>query len=355
MPYKRLDHLYKTSPKMNITNDDRFLIISDLHMGNNTRRDDFRKNSELFEAALKKFYIPNDYTLILNGDIEELQKFTINKIKSRWPRIYYLFEMLHEREKLIKIVGNHDALLPYLHDYFLHKRLYESIVLKYKSESIFIFHGHQASDKLEKHNNLAGFVLRYIAKPIGLKNNSTAYNSKRKFRVEKHVYGYSASKGIVSIIGHTHRPMFDSLSKEDLLKYKIEQLVRLYPEAENKAEIEEDIDEIKKELRRLAEEGTMERNSLYNSMMIIPCLFNSGSVIGGRGFTAIEIADGDIQLVYWFDEQKKQRRITLYEEGPFPLDGTRFSKLTLKRDHLDYIFNKIKLLADGSNQSALIA
>jgi len=344
---KRLENLYKTSPKISITNEDRFIIISDLHMGNNTRRDDFRKNSELFEAALKKYYFPNYFTLILNGDIEELQKFSLHKITNRWPRIYYLYEKFHEQNRLIKIVGNHDATLPYHHDYFLHKKLYESIVLKYKSESMFIFHGHQASDNLERYNNLAGYILRYIAKPLGLKNASTAYNSKRKFRVEKHVYGFSASQGIVSIIGHTHRPMFDSLSREDLLKYKIEQLVRAYPESDNKAEIESDIDDIKQELHRLAEDGTMERNSLYNSMMVIPCLFNSGHVIGKRGFTAIEIIGGDIQLVYWFDQERKQQRITVYEDGPFTMDGTSYSKLILKKDHLDYIFNKIKLLADG--------
>lgn len=345
MPYKRLEHLYRTSPSRTITDDDRFVIVSDLHMGNNTRRDDFRKNSDLFESALKKYYLPQDYTLILNGDIEELQKFKLGKIQSRWPRTYYIFETFHALGRLIKIIGNHDALLPYHHDYFLHKQMYESIVLKYKKESLFIFHGHQASNKIEKYNNLAGLTLRYIAKPLGLKNASTAYNSKRKFRVEKHVYGFSASQQLVSIIGHTHRPMFDSLSREDMLKYKIEQLVRLYPEAENKIEIESDIADIKSELKRLAEEGTMERNSLYNSMMVIPCLFNSGSVIRKSGFTAIEISNGDIQLVYWFNGDKNQKQITLYEDGPYHLDGTNYSKLVLKKDHLDYIFNKIKLLA----------
>jgi UDP-2,3-diacylglucosamine pyrophosphatase LpxH len=329
---------------------DRFVIVSDLHMGNNTRRDDFRKNAELFESALKKYYLPQDYTLILNGDIEELQKFSLGRIQNRWPRIYYLYETFHALGRLIKIIGNHDALLPFHHDYFLHKQMFESMVLKYKDESLFIFHGHQASNNIEKYNNLFGLGLRFIAKPLGLKNASTAYNSKRKFRVEKHVYGFSASQQLVSIIGHTHRPMFDSLSKEDLLKYKIEQLVRLYPEAENKNDIESDIEEIKLELKRLAEEGTMERNSLYNSMMVIPCLFNSGSVIRKAGFTAIEISGGDIQLVYWFDERKNQKRITLYEDGPFPIEGTTFSKLVLKKDHLDYIFNKIKLLAD-TNQT----
>jgi predicted phosphodiesterase len=197
-------------------------------MGNNTRRDDFRKNARVFETIFKKYYLPQDYTLILNGDIEELQKFTLSKIMKRWRHVYELYADFHERGKLFKIIGNHDAILPFHHDYFLHKQLYESLILKYNSESIFIFHGHQASNKIDKYNSLAGFVLRYIAKPIGLKNASTAYNSRRKFRVEKHVYGFSAKNRIVSIIGHTHRPLFDSLSKEDRLKFDMEQLVRQY-------------------------------------------------------------------------------------------------------------------------------
>ncbi|MBN1482788.1 metallophosphoesterase [candidate division KSB1 bacterium] len=350
MPYKQLEHLYKSSTSIPIKDVDRFIIISDLHMGNNTRRDDFRKNAKIFETVLRQHYLPLDYTLILNGDIEELQKFSLGKILQRWSNIYTLFKHFDQKGKLVKIVGNHDAILPLHHDYFLHKKLYNSLVLKYKSHSLFFFHGHQASNNIEKYNSLLGFALRYIAKPLGFKNASTAYNSRRKFRVEKRVYGFSAKNKIVSIIGHTHRPLFDSLSKEDLLKYKIEQLVRLYPQVDQKEAIEAEMATIKQALKRISDHGALERNSLYNSMVVIPCLFNSGCVIGKRGFTAIEIADGDIQLVYWYDDRKHQKKMTLYEEGPFPLAGTHYSKLILKKDHLDYIFNKIKLLADCCDQ-----
>lgn len=346
MPYKRLEHLYKSSPTKSITDADRFIIISDLHMGNNTRRDDFRKNAKLFETVLRQHYLPLDYKLILNGDIEELQKFSLSKILKRWSHVFLLYQQFQQKGNLIKIVGNHDAILPFHHDYFLHKKLYTSLVLKYKSDSLFLFHGHQASNNIEKYNSLLGFALRYIAKPLGVKNASTAYNSRRKFRVEKMVYGFSVKNKIVSIIGHTHRPLFDSLSKEDLLKYKIEQLIRLYPQVDKQDAIEAEMAMIKQALKRVSDYGALERNSLYNSMVVIPCLFNSGCVIGKRGFTAIEIAGGQIQLVYWFDDRKHQKKITIYEEGPFPLAGTHYAKLILKKDHLDYIFNKIKLLAD---------
>jgi hypothetical protein len=43
------------------------------------------------------------------------------------------------------------------------------------------------------------------------------------------VYGFSSRRKIVSIIGHIHRPLFESLSKIDTLKYRIEQLCRHYP------------------------------------------------------------------------------------------------------------------------------
>lgn len=35
----------------------------------------------------------------------------------------------------------------------------------------------------------------------------------------------------------------------------------------------------------------------------IPCLFNSGCVIGKRGVTAPEIEEVNIRLVHWFDSR----------------------------------------------------
>jgi hypothetical protein len=54
----------------------------------------------------------------------------------------------------------------------------------YEGDSIFIFHGHQASLFYENYNYIANFVLRYLANPLRIKNHSPAYDSKRDTKLK---------------------------------------------------------------------------------------------------------------------------------------------------------------------------
>ncbi len=78
----QLKKLYDNSKKISISENDRFVIFSDLHMGNGGANDDFLKNAYLFDYVLNNYYLPRNYKLILNGDIEELYKFSIKSIIS---------------------------------------------------------------------------------------------------------------------------------------------------------------------------------------------------------------------------------------------------------------------------------
>jgi len=161
----------------------------------------------------------------------------------------------------------------------------------------------------EKYNQLSGFMLRYLAYPLGIKNRSPAYDSKKRFRIEKIVYEFSNRNKLISIIGHTHRPLFESLSKLDYLKYQIEVLCREYPTAKKREKkgISEKIDFYLEELDAI---HSKERNdilayNIYNTDIIIPSLFNSGCTIGKRGITSIEIMNNQILLVHWFDKKRR--------------------------------------------------
>jgi hypothetical protein len=196
---------------------------------------------------------------------------------------------------------------------------------------IFVFHGHQATVFFERFNALSGFTLRYVANTLHIPNFSVAYDSRKKYLTERRVYEFSASRTIVSLIGHTHRPLFESLSKADTLRYRIEDLCRRYPSAPDpeKAAIAADIRCCRRELSRIAaKRGWSEAHgSLYGDGLCIPCLFNAGCAIGKRGITALEIADGIINLVQWSAAGEHPRRSVL------------------KQDRLDYIFSRIRLLA----------
>jgi predicted phosphodiesterase len=346
--YHTLDELYENAPTFKISKKEKYVIFSDLHMGNCRERDDFKKNSKLFNHILKNYYYSNDYHLILNGDIEELQKFSLQKVMSRYGNIYSDFIEFARNKKLYKIIGNHDFELDQRDDYPLRPHLYRALKFKYKKDCIFIFHGHQASHAVEKYNALYTLLLRFVAKPLLIKNASTAYDSKKKFKVEKKVYNFSNSKKIVSIIGHTHRPLFESLSKVDSIQYKIEQLCRIYTVAgkKEKKNIEKKLRNYKRELEKIFKKRKKERrkSSLYNTRLLIPSLFNSGCGIGKRGITSIEIANEKIFLVYWFHKKKNKKYLRYAEQDPQPLGDSGYYRIIIKEDYLDYIFTRIRLL-----------
>ncbi len=73
---KRLASLYETAPTVPLSEREKWVIVSDLHMGNGKGGDDFRINADLFANALEKHYLRHGFGLVLNGDVEELLRFS---------------------------------------------------------------------------------------------------------------------------------------------------------------------------------------------------------------------------------------------------------------------------------------
>jgi UDP-2,3-diacylglucosamine pyrophosphatase LpxH len=342
------EHLL-SMPATKLSKRDRLVVFSDLHMGNGTRKDDFLKNAPLFFEVLKDYYLLGGYKLILNGDVEELQKFSLGSILQHWNEIYDLLGDFHKKNRLYRILGNHDYSLHLHRDADFKGELHHGLKMDYKGNTLFVFHGHQASMFYENYNDVSGFFLRHVVHPLGIKNRSPAYDSRKRYNIERKVYQFSTRHKIMSIIGHTHRPLFESLSRVDFLRYKIEQLCRAYTEAgrKEKARLENDIQYYKEEMKRVRrkERWAALRSSLYDATVIVPCMFNSGTVIGKRGMTCVEITGGKISLVHWFDQNQSEKYFSHYERNPERLGRTRYYRITLKEEHLDYIFTRIKLLS----------
>lgn len=347
--YRQLDNILEKAHRVSLEKHSRLVIFSDLHMGNGGKNDDFLPNEPLFTTALKDYYLKNDYSLVLNGDIEELQRYSMEKIWQKWEHVFGLFDAFNQKQKLFKTVGNHDIdfLVKVPKNYQI--PIYESLSLDYKDDRILIFHGHQASSKYRDYNKWVGYTLKYVANPLRIKNYSVAHDSRKQYNIEKKAYHYSSIRKIVSIIGHTHRPLFESLAKAERLKFTIEQLCRDYanPEVKNKKNIKKSIKGFKKELKKIhkKQDAVAFRNNLYNSIFNIPCLFNSGCVVGKRGMTCLEIENGEIRLIHWFDKNtnKKYLKYTGYEASA--LDETDYYRMILNEESLDYIFTRIHLLA----------
>lgn len=349
--------LIEASPVEDIAPGSRYVIISDLHMGDGGSRDDLAHNRALVRNVLRDYYLEADYTLILGGDVEELHKFKPAEIRRAWQPLYAVFDEFASRSALRKIVGNHDLALlaekekPY--------ELCHGLSLLYGHRRIFCFHGHQASRFFVKYNYISDFIVRYLAKPLKIRNTSISGDSRQRFKAERRIYRASKRLGIVSVAGHTHRPLFESLSKYDSLRWSMENLLREYPRADaaRKAEIADRVDLYRGEFERLRKkerDSGLARGLYEDRDFVIPCLFNTGCATGGGGFTAIEIA-GDapgkpaaISLVHWAEEGNSKAYIAREAMETEALGQGPYVRYVLRRDELEAIFARIDLLGQPS-------
>lgn len=344
---RNLEELYQRTEPRPLSDDDRLVFFSDIHLGNGGRTDDFLPNSDLFREVVSRYYLEAGHVLVLNGDIEELQRFSLPAVLERWSDIYSIFDRFRAQGRLLRLVGNHDmALLTEDgHDF----EIQDALRYTYGDHTIFVFHGHQTEVRFERYNHLVGFGLKYFANPLRIKNYSVAHDSVKRFRAEQRVYEFASANRVVAIMGHTHRPLFESMSKVDSLKFEIERLCRKYPKASARKQrtIESTIADHKAELRRIQNEEDDRASvaSLYDANLLIPCTFNSGTVIGKSGMTCLEIESGMISLVHWFDAHRATKYLSYGQLEQQALHNTAFHRVVLKADSLDYIFTRIKLLA----------
>jgi UDP-2,3-diacylglucosamine pyrophosphatase LpxH len=336
-----------SSPALELDDSMRCVFLSDLHMGDGGESDDLRHNRALAASVLARWYLDRDYTLILGGDVEDLQKFSQAAIRRAWPDLYEIFDAFAARGRLRKLVGNHDLAL--VRESEPRYELSHGLALKRKGRTLFCFHGHQASRLFAKHMYISDFVVRYLAKPLKIKNQSVAEDSRQKFKAERRIYRASKQLGLVSICGHTHRPLFESLSKYDSLRWAIEELLREYPSSslERKQKIASLVVLYRGECERLGRKELrwgLSKSLYEEKSLLIPCVFNSGCATGRHGISAIELGGGSISLVHWATEGAARpylREEALREDR---LESTLFTRYQLKEADLDYVFARIDLL-----------
>jgi hypothetical protein len=197
-------------------------------------------------------------------------------------------------------------------------------------------------------NNLLRASIRYFLKPVGIRNISSARSPYRRFFVEKQAYNFSMNNSCVSIIGHTHRALFESLGRFDYIKFEIVRLCRDYPLAsgEEQRRIAREVKALKLELGKLkrSERRDVLRQSLYGDEVPVPCLFNSGSCIARKGINAIELDKENIALVYWFSQGHSKKFISRGWYNIENLEGTQYYRAVLNEDRLDYVKAKLELL-----------
>jgi len=265
---KRLTRAFNQAKEIAFTKDDKFILFSDCHRGDNSFADDFARNRNIFFHALNHYYT-NGYQYIELGDGDELwENRNFKTLFKAHRNIYKLMRQFHNENRLHLIYGNHDMVYrnpnyvkKHLSTYFderfgedkvLFSNLtyHEAIILKEKTtgKKIFLTHGHQADFMNYVFWKFNRFMVRAIWKPLQIMGisdpTSPAKNFKELIKVERKMKRWiSENNNQMTVIGHTHRPRF--------------------PQADE-----------------------------------VP-FFNDGSAVHPRSITGIEIVNNEITLIKW--------------------------------------------------------
>ena len=296
----------------------KFIIFSDQHKGGRDGADDFVLAEVNYLAALE-YYNSNDFSLICLGDCEELWENSLGKVKESYPKTFEAEKKFVERKSFVKILGNHDLYwgndpfawwqLKKIYDEEL--KIYEGAVLVInigaRAFRIFCTHGHQG-DAQSDGNWFSKFFVARIWAPfqsyLRINPNTVAYNNEKKTLHNEIMYEWSAAqKDTLLITGHTHQPVFVSLTH----------IERLYRELQT-ADLNKDLalmTQIEKEIRKREKEFTA---VAIDYLTMKPSYFNSGCCCFIDGdITGIEIAEGNIRLIKWKVKDETPQRELLEE------------------------------------------
>jgi predicted phosphodiesterase len=282
---------------------DRFIVFSDIHKGAKDGSDDFAFCEGNYLQALD-FYNRNNFTFISLGDAEELWENTLSAVKKANTLSFEKEKLFLNRNAFIKVFGNHDLEWdnsPFagtdLENIFGQKLpIYEGVILRTnianKTIDIFLTHGHQG-DELSDGNWLSKWFIAKIWAPLqaylSINPNTPAYYDYLKTDHNRFMYEWVAQqKNKLLITGHTHQPVFQSVTHAESLYIKLAR-ARTAGDTATIAVIEAEI-QLKKLDRKQEPDFTGYQPTYFNSGC---CCYNDGDITG------LEIADEKISLVKW--------------------------------------------------------
>ena len=269
----------------------KYVMMSDIHLGDGGQADDLRNNEQILLDVLGH-YSEAGYTLVLLGDIEELWQFDLDAIVGRYNDSIYTAIRGFGDQRVHRIFGNHDHEWGDLEDPARQtaskvRHAVEAIKLRDSSGNtrFLLVHGHQGSIDADKYAWMSRFFVRLFklvepaAKLVGLYGHSSATKSQIPKDYERTMYSWAKAHKAILICGHTHRAMFASKSHAERLIARITEL-----RSENvdgrapKAIVRENINEIVRLRRQWRDEEKRGRviEPVERAGEPLPCYFNTG-------------------------------------------------------------------------------
>lgn len=296
-----------------------FIVFSDQHRGRKNGADDFMQSEKNYVGALQ-YYNDHHFHLISLGDSEELWENTILQVMKHNQVSFDEEKKFIRRNAFTKISGNHDLdweIDPLAPTYL--KKIYgvsfpvlQGVILettiKNQSLRIFCTHGHQG-DMRSDGNWFSKWFVTKIWAPLQaylyINPNTPAYDKQLKTAHNRMMYEWSSQqKNLILITGHTHQPVFESLTHYERLQGK--HLKALYEHNPEWAQaLEDEIQWRSIEDSHISENHLNMKATYFNTGC---CCFADGDITG------IEIADGYIRLIKWKAVDKEIQRMVLEEK-----------------------------------------
>jgi predicted phosphodiesterase len=295
-----------------------FIIFSDQHKGRKNGADDFMLAEKNYLAALD-YYDAQKFHLICLGDSEELWENTLLQVMKHNQVSFDSEKRFIRRSAFTKIVGNHDLdweIDPLAPNYL--KKMYgvslavlQGVILETSVDNkklrIYCTHGHQG-DLQSDGNWFSKFLVTKIWAPLQaflkINPNTPSNDQQLKTAHNRMMYEWAMQqKDLILITGHTHQPVFESLTHFERLQWQHRKA--LFEHNPQWAQALED------EMRwRSIEDTAITEDYLH----IKPVYFNTGCCCFADGdITGIEIAEGYIRLIKWEVTDHVSKRVLLYE------------------------------------------
>jgi predicted phosphodiesterase len=322
----------KRGIKIDFAPSSKIVILSDQHKGARNHRDDFAMSEKNYLTALD-YYNREQYLYCNLGDSEELWKNKLETVIKHNTATFEAEKLFLQRNAFIKVFGNHDlywgnaplAGITLEKIYGQKLKVYEGILLKMmiknKPFSVLMTHGHQG-DLQSDGNWFSKWFVSTIWGPfqafLRINPNTPAYDTQLKSEHNTMMYNWTAEQSNLALItGHTHQPVFNSLTHLERLYMNL----AAAREVNNKEEIEK-IEAILKAGNFSGEISARldySRNTYFNTGC---CCFNDGDITG------IEITGDKIRLIEW----KAEKRVVLEEcELEKLLDASSAAKPLLEK------------------------
>jgi len=325
---KKLSQLWKRDDiKVLSTKGKKYVIMSDIHLGDGGRADDFHHNEKTLTAALTH-YNKNGYNLILLGDIEELWQFVLDEIKDRYQNTIYKTIKSFGDERVYRVCGNHDLEWypppdPIRNTPVPCTSVTEALKMKDNQGNarILLVHGHHGDEESDKRAWSSKYFVRLYRKIepyIKFDPHPSATKSQIKKDYERILYACAKKLNVILICGHSHRAIFASRSYAERLREKIAEQEAEIPTNPNDTKlIEKNRNEIKELRKKLSREKRKKREVDPTDPRgnPLPCYFNTGCALYTDGITVIEITNDQIKLVKWHNDSTKHPPFEEYESG----------------------------------------